>query len=116
LAHGLKVNDPGDRNLDPDGDGMSNWQEYVSNTDPQDGSSVLRVSLLDDGLGGALLRFTAMPEVGYTIQYQTNLTASPWLSLTNIAPQAGTNLIQVLDPNAASGGGRFYRITTPMQP
>ena len=100
---------------DPDHDGMSNMQEYIAGTDPQDPLSVLKLQLWDAGSGGAMIRFPAMPRIGYTLQYQTNLSqASPWRNLTNVAPQPGTNLIQILDP-AAGSGGRYYRITTPQQ-
>ena len=34
LEHGLDPNDPGDANQDPDGDGLTNLQEFVARTDP----------------------------------------------------------------------------------
>jgi len=103
-------------NTDSDGDGMLDWQEAVAGTDPHDAQSVLRVSLVDGGNGGALVQFTAMPNVGYTVQYRANLTSAPWLNLTNIAPQSETSQIQVLDSNASANGSRYYRLVTPMQP
>jgi pectate lyase len=33
-AHGLILNDDGDVNLDPDGDGYTNIEEYLNSTDP----------------------------------------------------------------------------------
>ena len=116
LAHGLKANDPNDRDSDADGDGMSNWREHVSNTDPQSAASVLRVSLADGGSGGAWIRFTAMANVGYTIQYKSDLAPGLWLNFTNVLPQAGAMPVEVLDPNASVNGGRYYRLVTPMQP
>src|SRR5438270_1301587 len=35
IAHGLNPNDPNDAGLDPDGDGLSNLEEYFFHTDPQ---------------------------------------------------------------------------------
>jgi len=116
LAHGLKANDANDRDLDPDHDGLSNWEEQVSNTDPQDGASVLRVNLMDGGNGGAWVRFTAMPNVAYTVQYRTNLTVGAWVNWTNQPAQAVTQEVEFLDPDAGASGGRYYRIVTPMQP
>lgn len=34
LIYGLDPNDPSDANLDPDGDGLTNVEEYLSDTDP----------------------------------------------------------------------------------
>ena len=98
---------------DPDGDGMSNIDEYHSGTDPQDKDSVLRVTLLDGGNGGALIKFTAMPSLTYSIVYRGEIDAGAWLTLTNLPAQAGTNLIQVIDPDAGPAGKRFYKVRTP---
>lgn len=37
--HGLNKNDPADANLDPDGDGFTNLEEYAAGTDPTDPKS-----------------------------------------------------------------------------
>ncbi len=66
LAHGLNPCDASDRDLDPDHDGRTNWQEFVSGTDPGSNASVLRVSLVGDS-GGARIQFKTAPNVGYTI-------------------------------------------------
>jgi len=105
--------DPAD---DPDHDGMSNLQEYIAGTDPLDPMSVLKLQLSISGGGGAMIRFPAMARVSYTLQYQTNLSqAGSWRNFTNVAPQPGTNLIQILDPAAGGDGGRYYRVVTPQQ-
>ncbi len=72
LAHGLNPCDASDRDLDPDQDGRTNWQEFVSGTDPGSNASVLRVSLVGDS-GGARIQFEAAPNVGYTIQVPDQL-------------------------------------------
>jgi hypothetical protein len=112
IDHGLIVG-VNDAAADPDGDGMSNLNEYLSGTDPQNPDSVLRVALLDGGGGGAMVGFTAMPGFPYTVQYCTNVDTGVWLSLTNLPARPGTNVTQVFDPDAGSSGRRFYRIRTP---
>ncbi len=116
LAHGLDPSDPADAGTDPDHDGLTNLQEYIAGTDPHDPLSVLIVRLLDAGNGGALIRFSAMPNISYTLQYRTNLVQGQWNKLTNVAAQPGTNAVEILDPAAAASGRRYYRIATPQQP
>jgi hypothetical protein len=105
-----------DPTADPDHDGMNNLQEYIAGTDPLDPLSVLKVQLLDAGGGGAMIRFPAMPRISYTLQYRTNFSLGQWLKLSDVAPQPGTNQIQILDPAAGATGRRYYRIATPQQP
>ena len=105
-----------DPNADPDGDGMSNLNEYIAGTDPTNALSVLKVQLLDGGAGGARVRFLAMPKIGYTLQYRTNLTLGQWGNLTNVAARPASNTVEIFDPGAGAAGRRFYRIATPQQP
>ncbi|WCJ58941.1 lamin tail domain-containing protein [Fontisphaera persica] len=115
-AHGLTAEVGNGRNDDPDGDGATNWEEYIAGTHPLDATSVLRLVLRGGNGSGAELTFTAMPNVGYTILYQTNLNGVGWARWTNIAPQPGTNLIRLYDPAATAERNRFYRIATPPLP
>ncbi|MBN1142341.1 MAG: hypothetical protein JXB25_11200 [Deltaproteobacteria bacterium] len=41
LAHGMNPDDPSDAALDPDGDGRSNLDEYLEETDPQSPSAIV---------------------------------------------------------------------------
>ncbi len=114
LAHGLNPCDASDRDLDPDNDKRTNYQEFISGTDPNNQSSVLRVSLVSDG-GGARIQFNPAPDVGYTIQYRISLSEGTWLRLTDILPSASPTPVDFLDDNVGAEGGRFYRIVTPIQ-
>ncbi|MBN2508247.1 MAG: lamin tail domain-containing protein [Verrucomicrobia bacterium] len=115
LQHGFDPCSAADRDLDADSDGRTNWEEAVSGTDPNSTSSVLRVDLVNAGAGGARIQFEAVANVGYTILYRTNLTTGDWLKLEDILPQATPHDVDMADPNAGSGSGRFYRIVTPIQ-
>jgi len=39
-----------------------------------------------------------MANVGYTIQYKSDLAPGLWLNFTNVLPQAGAMQVEVLDP------------------
>ncbi|MBN2507441.1 MAG: immunoglobulin domain-containing protein, partial [Verrucomicrobia bacterium] len=116
LAHGLDPYSAADRDLDPDGDGRSNWEESVSGTDPRDPGSVLQVTLLNAGGGGARVQFEAMANVGYTILYRASLVTGEWLELEEVLPQPDPHAVDVVDPNAGAHGSRFYRIAVRSQP
>lgn len=114
LAHGFNPCSAADRNLDADGDGQSNWEEFVSGTDPHSPISVLELGVAYSTGGGLRLRFAAMPDVSYTIQLRTNLSAGTWQKLTDVPAEPAAHAVDLLDP-AAAGGSRFYRLVTPMQ-
>ena len=68
-----------DPNADPDHDGMSNWQEYLAGTDPNNGSDYLRIiSYTRVGTYNSL-RWTAEPTRLYRVERRTAFdVASPW--------------------------------------
>jgi hypothetical protein len=112
IAHGLNptVNDAND---DPDHDGMSNLDEYLSGTDPHDPASVLRVELARDGGSGWLLRFTAVSNLAYTVQFRGNATTGPWTALTDVSAATANRTIVI--PLTIGNSERYYRAVTPPQ-
>jgi hypothetical protein len=116
-AYALDPDSPADAALDSDNDGLTNLQEYLSGTNPRDASSRLQFDLVS-ALGGTVtLRFTAMSNHSYTIQYRDDLATGGWQKLTNVLAGATTRAADVPDP-AGGGGGRerFYRLVTPLIP
>src|SRR5205823_14269415 len=103
-----------DANLDPDGDGMTNLQEYLAGTDPHDPLSYLKVDQITAGANGTLLRFMAVSNRTYGVLYRDTINTAPWMVLTNVA-QRLTNRVEIIsDPRSI--GGRFYRLATPSSP
>lgn len=101
---------------DPDGDGLNNLQEYISGTNPRDAGSFLKIESVTSVANTARIQFLAVAGKTYTVLYQTNLTASPWIKLTNVAPQSMTGLVEVSDPVAVGSTTRYYRLATPQLP
>ena len=114
-AVGLSSADPTDRDLDYDGDGMRNWEEHVAGTDPTNAVSRLKLMALPDDSGaGTSLRFRAISNRTYTVEYTDRLGSGTWLPLADIVGRAADRDETVRD--AGPAGDRFYRLRTPRKP
>jgi hypothetical protein len=112
LANGLKPDDGSDGDLDSDGDGMKNWQEYIAGTDPRDFNSRLMVEQFS-AMSPAQITFQALSNKTYSIQYNDNMSGT-WLNLTSLVARTSSRIETVIDPNP--GTNRLYRIATPKIP
>ena len=112
-AYQFDRNNPADATLDPDGDGLSNAQEYMAGTDPQDALNRLRVERIETNGGGALLEFAAKSNKTYTVQFRDALSNAGWLALTNLPARSTNAMERVTD--GAQASHRFYRLVTPNQ-
>ncbi len=113
-AHGLNpsLNDAG---LDPDHDGLTNWQEYLAGTDPQAGASFLAFTSVTVSNGAVNLSFIRVADRSYTIQY-ANLPVGPWQKLTDISSTTITGPVSVSDTAVTTNAARWYRLATPALP
>jgi len=109
-----------DPNADPDGDGMSNYQEYLAGTDPNNPDSVLRITAESFLSGGtsAMLTWNSVPTRYYYIYTTPGLSSPNWTDsgLGLISPSAGsTTTAGFTDTSAAA---RFYRVQAvrPLMP
>ena len=109
---GLNTNNAADAMLDPDGDGVSNRDEYVSDTNPTNAASHLWIDLPQVGIDATLV-FPARSNKTYTVQYTDDLGAG-WLKLDDSVAWPTNHLRTVIDPNPAVN--RIYRVVTPRQP
>ena len=111
LANGLDPLDPtGDNGVlgDPDGDGMTNWQEYLAGTDPHNGQDALRFDFISFSNLVCLLQFNTHTGRTYTVERLSAFgSENAWSSLTNFSPST-SGPVTAYDPEA--GAGFFYRI------
>ena len=90
---------------DPDGDGLTNLQEYQAGTNPLDGTNYLRIASI---LSGSLT-FPSVTGLLYRVETADDLVSNVWTTLSNNVPGSG-NLLQISDPGASNLLRRFYRV------
>jgi hypothetical protein len=93
---------------DPDGDGASNWDEYVAGTNPLDATSVFQfLPATAPAGGGFALQWPSVVNKHYTLQYSTSISSGNWTTIaTNLTGNGQP--IQWSDPNVTAAA-RFYR-------
>jgi Lamin Tail Domain len=111
--HGLVVG-INDAALDPDSDGMSNIQEYLAGTNPQDSQSVLRLAATPEA-SLVLLSFEAQTDLAYTVQFNDELGSTNWQAWQQV-PASPTNRTMVLTNVQPLPQQRFFRVVTPPVP
>lgn len=115
-AHGLSDNSATGANGaegDPDGDGLTNTQEYQIGTHPNDASSALKFSAVAK-LTDATLMMSAAEGRSYSVLYRTNLATGSWSKLMDV-PEGSARTVTITDP-APQQATRFYRLVSPAQP
>jgi hypothetical protein len=114
-ANGLATNNVADALLDPDGDGLTNQQEYQAGTNPRDKQDVFKIESVKASAEATEIRFLARTNKTYTLQFKEALTSPAWTGLTNVLDQP-TNRIETILDRSLRQKDRFYRLITPAIP
>jgi len=100
-----------DPNADPDGDGMSNKQEYIAGTNPTNSADKLLITDFNTTPGGSNISLTwsSVPTRSYFIQKSLNLSSPNWIdSGLGVFSSSGSSITQsIIDTNSPE---RFYRV------
>jgi hypothetical protein len=115
IAYGLDPFDPTDAYQDPDHDGMTNLQEYLAGTAPNDSTSVFRlvaVSMVPTGSNTLDLGFMAEANRSYSIEWANQiLPPTTWSWFANVETAPTNRWVHLSAPLSAAK--RFYRVVTP---
>ncbi|HXI51653.1 MAG TPA: hypothetical protein VNH84_09110, partial [Candidatus Saccharimonadales bacterium] len=111
---GLNPGSNSDRNLDADGDGLSNYAEYLTGGDPTNSASALRLQQTIHPGSSTALSFGATSNRTYSVRYTDSLTPGSWRKLADVFARTTNRVETVTDPAWTSN--RFYQVVTPLQP
>ena len=104
LNFGTKTSDWDAPNVDSDGDGASNWQEFLAGTDPRDPESVLKTRITNSPQGRRLSWNTV---AGGVYQLQVTTDFQNWSSLGSPRFAVGTtDSVLLTGPQGVS----YYRV------
>lgn len=98
---------------DADGDGRTNFEEFMAGTDPLSAASFLQLNIAPAG-GGTQLSFSGVSNKSYTIQSRDSPNSGSWTGFTNVNTLPSNITISV--PVAATNDKRFFRLATPQLP
>jgi len=98
-------------NADPDGDGMSNKEEYLAGTNPTNSADKLKITSFASSSGGTnvTLAWSSVISRYYLIQKTTNLASQVWTdSGAGVIVPAGSSTSHPLTDTFVTN--RFYRV------
>ena len=104
LYFGIKQTDWQPGWADSDGDGVSNFDEFLAGTDPTDPNSVLRIGITSNQQG-RWLNWSTQP--GFIYQVQSSADARVWVDFG--APRLAAGTTDSVTINGPQGSG-FYRL------
>lgn len=99
---------------DPDGDGMTNWQEYVAGTHPRNPHSRLMLEITLTGPETLQLQFASQPGRLYYLETGPDL-GGPW-EIARWFRGGPEPAIVSFHEEIADGPRRFYRLTVLLAP
>jgi hypothetical protein len=110
FGNGLSAAGAAAWNADPDGDGMTNYQEYIAGTDPMNRPSAFKITAVTASGNDMVVTFSSVLGKLYELQKTTSLnSAGSWVTLQDNIEGTG-NPVSIHDTGAASQPAGFYRV------
>jgi len=95
---------------DADGDGASNWAEYIADTDPTNAASCFRIAATSNLADRVVVGFLSSANRVYALEACTNLAIGAWLGVDGQTNIPGTGGVQTLEDNTSGASPRFHRL------
>ena len=113
ISQGFDLKDADDALFDADADRLTNLQEYMAGTDPNNAESGLKLKLMR--LPNNMLRVSFEGVQGRSYSLQSTITLDrEWQSLSNFYPKTNEKVERTLSPRVSPE--RFFRLVTPAKP
>ena len=113
ISQGFDLKDADDALFDADADRLTNLQEYMAGTDPNNAESGLKLKLMR--LPNNMLRVSFEGVQGRSYSLQSTITLDhEWQSLSNFYPKTNEKVERTLSPRVSTE--RFFRLVTPAKP
>ncbi|MEO5915160.1 MAG: LamG-like jellyroll fold domain-containing protein [Luteolibacter sp.] len=109
VANGFNPLNAADGALDLDGDGQTNAAEYAAGTNPNQASSVLKVTSATRTPSNFTLTVSGIAGRTYVLQRRANLTPGVWTNITTQGPLVSNAVVTLTDSTPPAGQG-FYRV------
>ena len=98
---------------DPDGDGLTNLQEYLAGTNPLDPTSAFRITTIVTAGADIQVSWSSVSSKTYQLQSSSSPTATgTWNNVGNPVTASSATSTQT-DTGAAAGPPTFYRVIIP---
>jgi hypothetical protein len=99
-----------DASSDNDGDGASNYEEHLADTDPTNALSRFHIDSITKNTTGFTISFASSASRRYTLYYSTNLTSGSWMNIPTQTDIPGSGGVDTLTDPSPTGTQRFYRV------
>ena len=93
---------------DFDGDGVSNYDEFVAGTDLKDAKSYLHLEVVNTAQSGVLLRWQTVTGISYQVRQRSAIGDGPWSALSLTV--AGDGSVAEVRPTISAQGAAFYQL------